>query len=181
MARLLKMAGRDISDVPEAPLPGGSLYGDPVLWYSVAAPRLRTAAALLGREDVDSCDAGRIVEAFKGMISLGNINLLDPMCFGMVLILTLKAASFISKASGEHLHAAALCLGYFVAWVLVVLTAVYLPFPKKNGPEYGDDDPKGAGNLYWGCCGPTAKEQAADLCHRTDAQLLRMVCGRTCN
>ena len=26
-----------------------------------------------------------------------------------------------------------------------------------------------------------SKAEAADLCHRADAKLLRMICGRTCN
>ena len=33
------------------------MYGDPVIWFEVAAPRLRAAAALLGRPGVESCDA----------------------------------------------------------------------------------------------------------------------------
>ena len=33
------------------------MHGDVLIWYQVAAPRLRAAAAQLGRPGVESCDA----------------------------------------------------------------------------------------------------------------------------
>lgn len=35
---------------------GGSLFGDELLTYAVSLPRLRTAAAMLGRYDVETCE-----------------------------------------------------------------------------------------------------------------------------
>lgn len=42
---------------PSLDSPGASLYGDPILHNYVSNPRLRLAAAELGRYEVESCDA----------------------------------------------------------------------------------------------------------------------------
>lgn len=54
--------------------PGGSLFGDELLTYAVSLPRLRTAAAMLGRYDVETC------EAAKDLCNRTDASLLRTIC-----------------------------------------------------------------------------------------------------